>query len=202
MSTQGNKFEPAAAQNLLALFAFQDWARIREVLGVLQKDMKAALRSSVRKAGAWANREGARQLAKQAGVPLRVLRRGLRLKFQYQSIKGYSTARLWYGLNEISLKYLGARQLKSGVRGGGETIKGAFIPGALGGHVFKRAGKSRLPIQRQSKTIAEKGNEFLAKFEGEVREKFLDYFFAALDVASGRNIGESQAIAGNIRVAP
>ena len=47
MSIEGNRFEPAAAQNLLALFLEHDWNRIRELLDVLQKDMKAALRTAV-----------------------------------------------------------------------------------------------------------------------------------------------------------
>lgn len=54
------------------------------------------------------------------------------------------------------LKYFGARQTKKGVsykidKGGKrKTIKGAFGPGIdrLGGHVFKRKGKERLPIMK------------------------------------------------------
>lgn len=201
MSTEGNKFEPAAAQNLLALFIFDDWARVRELLGVLQKDMKAALRTAVRQAGQWANREGARGLAKAVNVPLSTMRKGLRLKFQYQSVKGFSTARLWYGLNPISLKYLGARQQKKGVRSRGTTYKGAFISATLGGHAFRRKGPDRLPLEEIDFTIVEKGNAFLAEFEGKVAAKFVEFFFAALDKASGREAGESAAIAGGINIA-
>lgn len=200
MSTEGNRFEPAAAQNLLALFSFQDWQRVRDLLGVLQKDMKAALRTATRQAGQWANREGARRLAKEARVPLKNLRQGLRLKFQYQSVKGFATARLWYGLNPISLKYLGARQQKKGVRAAGETIPGGFIAPTLGAHAFKRAGKKRLPIVRQERKIADKGNAFLQTFEVEVTAKFVEFFFLALDKAAGRDAGESQALAGSVNL--
>jgi hypothetical protein len=201
MSTEGNRFEPGAAQNLLALFVFEDWARIKSLLGVLQKDMKAALRTSVRQTGQWANREGARGLAKATGVPLNVLRKGLRLKFQYQSVKGFSTARLWYGLNAISVKYLGASQQRKGVRSRGVTYKGGFVSTALDGHAFQRVGKSRLPIKRIERDINEKGVAYLADFEGRVAAKFVDFFFAALDKASGRGAGESAAIAGNLNIA-
>lgn len=201
MSTEGNRFQREASTNLLALFVFQDWARIRDLLGVLQKDMKAALKTAVRQAGQWANREGARRLAKEANVPLKTLRQGLRLKFQYQSVKGFSTARLWYGLNDISLKYLGARQSGKGVRARGKTIPGAFIAPTIKSHVFKRAGKERLPIVRQEHKIADKGMEFLKKFEAEVAAKFVEFFFLALDKAAGRDAGESQAIAGGINIA-
>lgn len=201
MSTEGNRFQKEASTNLLALFVFQDWQRIRDLLGVLQKDMKAALKTATRQAGQWANREGARRLAKEANVPLKNLRKGLRLKFQYQSVKGFSTARLWYGLNDISLKYLGAKQTRKGVRARGETIAGAFVTPTIGNHVFKRTGKERLPIVRQEKTIADKGTAFLKKFEAEVAEKFVDLFFLALDKAGGRDAGESRAIAGGINIA-
>lgn len=201
MSTEGNRFEPAAAQNLLALFMFDDWDRVKDLLGVLQKDMKAALRTAVRQTGQWANREGARGLAKAVNVPLNVMRKGLRIKFQYQSVKGYSTARLWYGLNSIALKYLGAKPGKRGVRARGNTYEGGFIAGALGGHAFQRVGKERFPLKRLEHEIVSKGDAFLADFEGKVAAQFVQYFFAALDKAGGREAGESQAIAGNLNIA-
>ena len=201
MSIEGNRFEPAAAQNLLAPFVFDDWAKLRDLLGVLQKDMKAALRTAVRQTGQWANREGARGLAKATNVPLNVLRKGLRIKFQYQSVKGYSTARLWYGLNAIALKYLGARQQKRGVRARGQTYPGGFISPALKRHAFQRVGNARLPIKRLDLPIVEKGNAFLADFEKSVAAKFIEFFFAALDKATGRDAGESAAIAGSINIA-
>ena len=201
MGTEGNRFEPAAAQNLLALFVFEDWQRIRDLLGVLQKDMKAALRVAVRQTGQWANREGARGLAKAVKVPLNVLRKGLRLKFQYQSVKGFSTARLWYGLNAISLKYLGLKQQNKGVRARSVTYKGAFISPTLGGHAFQRVGKNRLPIREVKYDINADGFDYLETFESQVAEKFVEFFFAALDKVAGRDAGTSAAIAGNIKIA-
>ncbi len=201
MSYEGNRFEPAAAQNLLALFVFDDWARVKEVLGVLQKEMKAALRTSVRQTGQWANREGARGLAKAVNVPLGTMRKGLRLKFQYQSVKGYSTARLWYGLNPISVKYLGVRQLKRGVRSRGTTYRGGFVSPALGGHAFQRVGKDRTPLKRIEHGIVDKGEAFLSEFEARVAQKFVEFFFSALDKATGREAGESAAIAGTVNIA-
>lgn len=201
MSYEGNKFEPAAAYNLLALFVEYDWNRLKDLLGVLQKDMKAALRTAVRQTGQWANREGARGLAKACNVPLGVLRKGLRIKFQYQSVKGFSNARLWYGLNAVALKYLGVKETKKGVRSRGVTYQGGFISPALKGHAFRRVGKDRLPLERLDFTIVEKGNAFLADFESKVAAKFVEFFFASLDKVSGRDAGESMAIAGNIKIA-
>jgi hypothetical protein len=201
MATEGNRFEPAASQSLLALFVFEDWSRLRDLMGVLQKDMKAALKTAVRQTGQWANREGARGLAKAVKVPLNVMRKGLRIKFQYQSVKGFSTARLWYGLNAISLQYLGARQQAKGVRARNVTYKGAFISSPLGGGAFQRVGKSRLPIKKVEYEIKSAGYDYLEKFEKQVAAKFVEFFFAALDKATGREAGTSQAIAGNINIA-
>lgn len=200
MSAEGNKFESSAVQNLLALFVFEDWSRVRDLLGVMQKDMKAALRTAVRQTGQWANREGARGIAKATNVPLNVLRKGLRIKFQYQSVKGFSTARLWYGLNDVSLKYLGARQQKKGVRSRGVTYKGGFVSSAIDGHAFQRVGDARLPIKRIDMTIQDKGAAYLNEFEQKVAAKFVELFFAALDKASGRDAGESLAIAGSSNI--
>lgn len=201
MSIEGSKFEPQAAQNLLALFVFEDWARVRDLLGVLQKDMKEAIRVAVRQTGQWANREGARGLARAVNVPLSTLRKGLRLKFQYQSVKGFSTARLWYGLNAISAKYLGGRTTKKGRNVRGQLYTAAFVSETLGGHVFQRVGKERLPIKRVEMPIVEKGQAYLATFEKQVAAKFVELFFLALDNLSGREAGSSIAIAGGIRIA-
>lgn len=201
MSTEGNRFEPNAAQNLLALFVFEDWNRVKDLLGVLQKDMKNALRTAVRQTGQWANREGARGMAKATNVPLNVLRKGFRLKFQYQSVGGFSTARLWYGLNAISAKYLGAKSQKKGLRIRGNTYRGGFVSSALDGHSFRRVGKDRLPIERIEMEVVTKGERFLTEFESRVGAKFVEFFFAALDKVAGRQSGESLAIAGNLNIA-
>lgn len=201
MSTEGNRFEPAAARNMLALFVFEDWDRVKDVLGVLQKDMKAALRVAVRQTGQWANKEAARGLAKATNTPLNVLRKGLRIKFQYQSIKGYSTARLWYGLNAISAKFLGARQQKKGLKVRGTVYKGGFVSQQLKGHGFQRVGASRLPIKRIEVNIEERGTAYLEEFEKTVASKFVEFFFAALDKATGRAAGESAALTGNLNIA-
>jgi len=56
--------------------------------------------------------------------------------------------------SRLSLKRFGARQTKSGVSyrisksGKRGKIKDAFIVDKLGGHVFRRKGKKRLPIQK------------------------------------------------------
>lgn len=186
---------------MLSIFVFEDWERIKDLLGILQKDMRAALRTATRQAGQWANREGARGLAKASNVPLKVLRAGVRLKYGYKSNRGEATARLWYGLNAISAKYLGIRQQKTGVRARGTAYRGGFVVGKLGGHAFQRVGASRYPIKKIKYEINDQGQKFLGEFEGKVAEKFVEFFFAALDKVGGREAGESMQIAGGINIA-
>jgi hypothetical protein len=201
MSTEGNKFEPAAAQNLLALFVFEDWSRIKDLLGVLQKDMKDALRSAVRRTGNWANKEASKGIAEATGIPLSVLSQGLRIKFKYQSVKGFSTARLWYGLNPISLKYLTSSETELFYNALFADGGPGFIVESFGGHAFQRVGNSRFPIKRIEKPIAEKGFGYLEKFEKQVAEKFVLFFFDFLDKKSGRSKGESALLVGNVNIA-
>jgi hypothetical protein len=200
MSTEGNRFEPAAAQNMLALFQFHDWKRIRDLLGVLQKDMKSALRSAVRRTGNWANKEGAKGIAQATGISLDILRAGLRIKFQYQSVKGFSTARLWYGLNPISLKYLTDSEKELYYNALFAEGNPGFVAKKIGGHAFQRVGKGRLPIKRIERPIAQKGFSFIQEFEAKVAEKFVIFFFQALDRLTGREKGESESIVGGTNV--
>jgi hypothetical protein len=200
MGTEGNRFEPAAAQNLLSLFMFEDWAKVRDLLGVLQKDMKAALRSAVRRTGNWANKEGSKGISAATGISLDILRAGLRIKFQYQSIKGFSTARLWYGLNPISLKYLTDGETELFYNALFADGNPGFVNKKLGGHAFQRVGKSKFPIKRIERPIADKGMSFMKEFENKVAAKFAEFFFAALDKKLGYAKGESAAIAGNIQI--
>lgn len=177
-----------------------DFKRVQALLGLLEKDMRAALRTATRKAGQWANREGSRGLAKAANVPLKNLKQGLRIKFGVKSAKGHTTANLWFGLNSISLKYLGAKQQKKGVRARGQSISGAFVSGKLGGHVYKRSGDSRLPIEEQDFEIEEKATKYVESLQGDVLAKFSQFFFEAIDKLSGRDSGDSQAITGGLKM--
>jgi hypothetical protein len=175
----------------------QDVSGLAESLGLLEKQVRAAMRTATRKTSSWANREGARGLAKAAGVPLRTLKAGMRIKLKVKSSGGRVGAQLWYGLNPIALKYLGAKQTARGVRGGGQTIPGAFISPELNNHVYRRAGKERLPIIREEMPIYSKAKDFFPSFERRVAEQLTTLFFAGLDKAAGREEGISQALVGS-----
>ena len=184
--------------SVLDVVVSADWERVSKDLGLVKQQLSAVVRTATRQAGQWANREGARGLAKATNVPLKVLREGVRVKFEIKSRAGKSTARLWYGINPIALKYLGAKQQKKGVTARGNTIKGAFFVGKLGANVFVRIGSERLPIVKQNQKISESALHFLEGFRNEIMEKFQALFFMAVDKLLNRESGTSASMSGGL----
>lgn len=182
----------------LELLVLDDWDRVRADLGLIPKQLKAAIRTATRQAGQWANREGSRGMAKATNIPLKVIRAGLRIKFEMKAKQGKSSANLWYGINPIALKYLSPKQQKKGVKARGNTIKSAFIVAKSGGGVFLRAGTARTPLVEQKNEISEKAMEFLEGFRDKVMKKFEELFFAAVDKLLGRESGSSASMSGGL----
>lgn len=198
MAVEGNRFEFAAVHGLLALFTSNDFHRIQTALGLLRKDIKAALVTAMRQTMKWGEREGAKQFASKTGVPYRVMRQRLRVKYRYQSIGGeYPEGRVWFGLNPVSLIYLGAKATKkSGVTSRFGKHPDGFQSSKMGGHFFKRRGISRLPIDRLEYGIEEAGNGVVDQFKDTLSIKYMEFFFAAIDKAKGHDSGTSAAIMG------
>jgi hypothetical protein len=118
-----------------------------------QKDATVALTRAIRTAGGAARTVMVRALTHQTGLKLSTIRRALKassgkLMFAIRSTGG-----------DIALKYFGARETQRGVtaapKGQRQLYAGSFIKGGrfphrvpldLGGQVWMRTGKSRLPI--------------------------------------------------------
>lgn len=192
--------------SLLSLSISSDVGKAVELLGLLPSQLKAALRTASRQTGQWANREGARGLAKAINVPLNVLKKGLRIKFRYKSVRGNGSASVWFGLNAIALQYLKVKQQGSGVKAGKIKYPGGFIVTKVGdnkpkqksmiGKAYVRTGKARVPIKRLEYEINQQGVTFLENFSEQVGQKFVAAFFAQADKIQGRSAGESIAIVG------
>ena len=162
-----------------------DVAKVMALLGALPNQMRLAARQAVRASARWANKEGARGLAKHLGLPLRVLKKGLRLKVKVTSKRGIASASLWYGLNAIPEKYLSKKPAAD-----------SFVVVKSNSHFFKRAGRARFPLIKQEKPIVSPAEAYLSKFESLVQTKFIELFFEAIDKATGKETGTSQSIAG------
>jgi len=113
------------------------------------KDVKAAAASALSKTAAKAKTRTIRGVAKEAKLPVKVIRKKVYLK---RAKANQLRARLKAYRNPVSLMSLNPKQTKrgrknGGVRAGKHFVKGAFI--VNGKQVFKRKGSARLPIEVQ-----------------------------------------------------
>lgn len=165
---------------MIEFFAASNLARVRIALGVLEADIKAAIKVATRRTFKWAEREAAKEIAAETGIPYRAARTRTRARYRLTG-----SGQIWFGLNPISAKYLGAK-----------LRKGGFTADKLGGHFFRRRGRDRLPIDRIEKPIEDEGMKFVeGTFPKEVQDRLIEEFFLALDKSAGRASGTSQAIA-------
>lgn len=199
MGVQGNRYEPGFANRGLLDFDFSDFAKVKEWAGITMEELKEAVRLATMDTASWANKESAKDLGRELNVPYPAMRKRVKVKRRMMTFEGaLATARIWYGINPVSLKYLKPKQLEGGVQtqGKGIVMKG-FISDKLKGHVFKRKGDARLPIEKQSLDVEHKAAAFLAStFEPKVSDYFMERFFYYVDRMSGNEIGSSQAALG------
>jgi len=154
-------------------------ARVKTALGVLESDISKAVKTATRRTFKWAERKAAKDIAAETGIPYRAARARTRAKYRLTG-----SGQVWFGLNPVSAKYLGAKDRKGG-----------FTNDKLNAHWFRRRGRARLPIDRVEKPIEPAGMAYVeAEFPDEVRAKLLEEFFAALDKTTGRETGTSQQI--------
>lgn len=138
--------------------------RFDNMLKVLSSsDSHNVLRKAVNRAGETAYKGRGpsviRTLAKQTGLPQKLIRKAVRVKRANFASLEY---RLDIAGGEISLKYFGARETRKGVTarpfGKRELFDGAFMKGGrfpnrvtargLNGHVFRRVGSGRVPLEK------------------------------------------------------
>jgi len=165
---------------MIELFTTSNLARVKLALGVMEADISAAIKTATWKAFKWAERQAAKEIAAEAGIPYRAARARTRAKYRLSG-----SGQIWFGLNPVSAKYLGAKERKGG-----------FTNAKLNEHFFRRRGRARLPIDRIEKPIEDEGIGVVeGSFPSEVQEKLIQEFFLALDKKAGRSAGSSQAIA-------
>lgn len=165
---------------MIEIFARSRMDHVKAALGVLESDIQSAIKTATRKAFKWAERHAAKEIAKEAGIPYRAARKRTKAKYRLTG-----SGSIWFGLNPVSAKYLGARERKGG-----------FTAKKLNGHFFKRTGKGRLPIVRMEKPIEDDAMPMIeGEYPMEVQERLIQEFFLALDKKTGRTAGTSQIIA-------
>jgi hypothetical protein len=122
-----------------------------------------ALGGALRKMAMWLRAQSVKGLSKELKVQQRILRRRLKL-FRVSQRAGSKQITVFYGLDPIAYIYLGTpRKTASGVSVGGFNIPHAFIARGPNGslQVFKRDGKSRLPIRKQSLDVEKPAESYI-----------------------------------------
>jgi hypothetical protein len=151
--------------------------RIGRDLGATQKQIEPAMRSAVSRVTRWAGNEAARRISKATKVTGKVIKGRMRVEVMG---KDGVLGRVWAGLSNIPLKAMKPRQTKSGVTAGPAKRPGAFISKKLGGHVFKRTGKKRLPIEKETFSIFDPGMDAMGSLENEIGERLQREFESQL----------------------
>lgn len=131
-------------------------------LQATEGQVRLALASTLRKMASWMRTRSVRGLSDHLQVQQKVLRRRLK-SFRLRRSADGASIMVWYGLNPIALVNLGARQTRVGVTAGKHQRPGAFIAQTRNGkrHVFKRAGRARLPIKTQVLDIADRAQTYI-----------------------------------------
>jgi hypothetical protein len=136
----------------------RDLERLIREVAATKPMAERALRSTLRKMAGWVRTRSIKGLSDKLQIQQKVIRRRLR-SIRARNRPGGAEVSIWYGLNPIDLIHLKARQTAKGVRSSG----GRFVPSAfIAKHqVFRRAGKARLPLEKQSAEIQADAERYL-----------------------------------------
>lgn len=156
--------------------------RIALDLAATEKEVSRALNSTLSKIGRWLRGRAVSGLSKELGIKREILRqRRLKMRPIIKSAKGGHIS-IFFGLDPISYVYLGTPvKTARGVQIGKHYIEGGFVAKAPNGKlmVFKREGRTRLPIKKQSLDVKDKADTFIQDsllVEAEFFERFFLIF--------------------------
>ena len=129
---------------------------IRDV-GAIESDAEKALKSTLMKMARWLKTRSIKGLSNKLQMQQKIIRRRLRAIRVRETADG-AQAKVWYGLNNVGVIWLKPKQNSAGVSASGRQYDHAWI----GKHqVFKRRGKSRLPIDAVKEPIKDKADNYL-----------------------------------------
>lgn len=197
MGVQGNRDDRTSGSKGLLDLGYQDFYFLRQWTKLTVSKLKEAVIIATDETAKWAKVNASKDLARFLNIPYKVTRERVKIKLKRRMITGENsaaTARIWYGINDLSLKHLKPQQLEGGVKtsGAGIVMRG-FISKSLDGHVFKRTGDKRLPIEKQTLSIEEKAwNYLITEFEPKLQAYWLDRFYSTLDSMAGNMQGATK----------
>lgn len=141
--------------------------RIADDLGASEKDLRLAFSRALSRTSRTLRAQARKNL--REGLDLRaasVLKARLALKRYRPRGSGLGAARLWVGANDMPAHYFKGtpRRTQGGARVGSRSFPDAFVARAQGAGtrmVFKRVGRERLPIRKETVSVQKEVNEVL-----------------------------------------
>lgn len=140
-------------------FDLRALARLGNLYAAAGAQAPHAVRRGINRAGSKARTQMKRALTRQTGLKTGTIGRALKARRASFSALSYEIRSRG---GDVSLKFFGARETRSGVSAapwgkrstfGGSFLKGGLFPARkalrMGGHAFARTGKGRLPIAKQ-----------------------------------------------------
>lgn len=138
--------------------------RLVSDIGATDRLAQSALNSTLPKMAAWIRGRSVPGLAKAVNVPQGIIRRRLKT-FRVSKGPDGASITVWYGLDNVGLIYLRARQNRAGVSAfGGRKVQSGFIAHAQTNksrQVFKRRGQKRLKIDKQTAEIEDPASVYI-----------------------------------------
>lgn len=159
----------------------RELGRVIQRVGASDVLARQALGSTLRKLASWVRSRSTKDLSKALRVQQKIIRRRVATTRLRRAPSGARIS-IWYGLNPIALIHLGAKQNRQGLLAmGGRTVRSGFIATGKRGSLqaFKRKGKGRLPLKRQTVEIERESSAYIRHDlldEGEFRSRFLRTF--------------------------
>ena len=163
---------------------------ITKLTKLTEGDVREAARVAVEQSIKWGRKEASEGLADIMEIPYREVVKRLRIK-RRTSARSSDIMRsgIWMGFNPVSYKFLS----KYGTLE--ETEGGLFTNDKLHGHVFKRVGKDRLPIEKMEMPIEREAMQYLTfEFQPNLERYFLEAFYTHLDKMTASGYGTSRSL--------
>lgn len=177
-----------------ALFTISSWnlSGLKAATGTTFEEITWALRQAKTATAGWANTAAAKELSRHLKLPYSVLRRRVKVKRRiFASGSEHDTATVWFGVNAVDLKYLKPVQTPTGVTTSVKTVDGGFINPGIRGHVFKRRGVARLPIDKQSYDVQAQADEYI---EREFLPRLQQFYLTSLEDYLSRVSGKPTSV--------
>lgn len=124
-----------------------DVNEVDEFARAMPREIYNATRSAIRTTTTFAEKELEKRMSAATQIPLKVFK-----VFRVHSKASIETGRVWFGFKQLKPRYVGKlEQEASGASAGMYFFQGGFVATMRNGKesIFKRKGRSRLPIQEQ-----------------------------------------------------